>query len=48
MLFFLGIVAEEDFAKGITDPSYILRKSAGESENRSGYRITREDLNIYS
>ena len=46
MLYFLGIVAEEDFVKGRTDPSYILRQSAGESENRSGYRVTREDLDI--
>ncbi len=43
MFYFLGIVADEDYQKGIILPSYILCQSHGTSENRSGWRVIKQN-----
>jgi len=43
MYHFLGIIAEEDFQKGIMIPSYILCQSHGTSEKRSGWRVIKQN-----
>lgn len=43
MYFFLGLVAQEDLLNGNIQPSYILCKSHGGAESRSGYRVYRCD-----
>jgi len=39
-MYFLAIVTEENIKAGIIVPAYILCKSKGKSENRSGWRVT--------
>ena len=43
MYHYLGIVAEDDYQKGIIIPSYILCKSYGKSEARSGWRVVKQN-----
>lgn len=45
MLFFLGIVAEEDMNSGNIVPSYILCQSHGTSDKRSGLRVVKQTKN---
>lgn len=46
MMFFMGIVAKDDMDKGIFEPSYILYRSKGTSQNRSGIRVYRSNVNV--
>lgn len=48
MLAFLAIVADEDLRKGKTDPSYILCKSDGTNETRTGYVVVHADIDDHS
>lgn len=43
MYCFLGIIAQQDQQSGQLAPSYILCQSRGTSENRSGWRVVRQD-----
>ena len=43
MYYFLGIVVDEDIMRGDMSPSYIVCQSHGTSENRSGWRVVRQD-----
>lgn len=43
-MYFLAIVADEDVKNGNFVPSYVLCKSCGTSQNRSPWRVYREDL----
>lgn len=43
MYYFLSIVVDEDILRGDIAPSYIVCQSHGTSENRSGWRVVRQD-----
>lgn len=43
MFHFLGIVAEEDYQEGRIIPSYILCQAQAKSENRSGWRVIKQN-----
>ena len=43
MFHFLGIVADDDYKAGKIIPSYILCQAHGKSENRSGWRVIKQN-----
>lgn len=43
MYYFLAIVSQDDLLKGDIAPSYIVCQSHGTSENRSSWRVIRQD-----